>query len=94
MLALSGCVPVENVDLDKLLKGDYTGEISSPLPQSGPSADSPGEGRGRTSARCRRSTDSKGMYRKRGLRFLATIPLDVLHLFGEEAAGYSVTFLT
>lgn len=37
MLELSGGVPVQSVDLEKLLKGDLTGGNSSLLPQSGPS---------------------------------------------------------
>lgn len=37
MLDLSGGVPVQSVDLEKLLKGDLTGGNSSLPPQSGPS---------------------------------------------------------
>ncbi len=57
MLELSGGVPAQAVDLERLLKGDFTGESSSPPPQSSPSADSPAVEMGTTSGRC---THNKG----------------------------------
>jgi hypothetical protein len=57
MLDLSGGVPVQAIDPDKLLKDGLTGDTSSLPPQSSPSTDSPAEEKGMTSGRCTRNKD-------------------------------------
>lgn len=58
MLELSDSVPVQPVDLERLLIGDFTGGNSSLLPQSGPSDGSRAVERGMTICHCTHRSDS------------------------------------
>ncbi len=87
LLEKSGGVPVQAIDLDKLLKDGLTDGISSPPPRFVPSTGSPvavedpalfSGRRGTTICRCTRSMDSMLWFYKSSLRFSVAISLENL----------------